>query len=335
MNIEMENLFPDILGHESVKNGLLHAIKTGRLHHALLLSGPSGIGKAMLARAMIQTLWCVHSSIETPARCQNCPQCNRVKNNAHPDLIEIQTDTATLKIDAIRELQRKLAFPPYESQRRFVIIHDIHKMQDAAANSLLKTLEEPDPFTSFILITSQPQRLLSTIISRCQVVRFASFERDVIADYLVRCEDVEPEIAQQTAILAGGSLGKALDLLQGTDQDELVVILDKILSMRSMDDAFATAGTLKGKKDKAEHLLLLLLTYMRDMALLKAAPNAPIVMTHYRQAMMRRLDKVSLKSSERATQIIIDVQEAFLGNVNEVVAWERLLMGLHTVVFDV
>ncbi len=330
----MGDIYAKIIGHDAIKHGLLHAVATKHLHHALLFMGQAGVGKSTMARAFVQSVFCELSTPDSLQCCGICHNCVRIAQNIHPDVITIEPDSATLKIELIRDLQKRLGLAPYESDRRFVIIKDVHKMQDAAANSLLKTLEEPDPFTSFILITSQPQRLLSTIISRCQVVRFASFERDVIADYLVRCEDVEPEIAQQTAILAGGSLGKALDLLQGTDQDELVVILDKILSMRSMDDAFATAGTLKGKKDKAEHLLLLLLTYMRDMALLKAAPNAPIVMTHYRQSMMRRLDKVSLKSIERATQIIVDVQEAFLGNVNEVVAWERLLMGLHTVVFD-
>lgn len=333
MNIEMENLFPDILGHESVKNGLLHAIKTGRLHHALLLSGPSGIGKAMLARAMIQTLWCVHSSIETPARCQNCPQCNRVKNNAHPDLIEIQTDTATLKIDAIRELQRKLAFPPYESQRRFVIIHDIHKMQDAAANCLLKTLEEPEPHTTFFLITSQIQRLLPTITSRCQLIRFAPFEHQTVVQFL-RQQGQSQEMARQIAALADGSLGAALELANEDYQRELLDTFEGILNTQSTLHAFSIAATLKGKKNLSEHLLALLLTYIRDLIVMKTAPNEPIVLEHYRERMTQRLPHTTCQSLQRAATLIQDIQDAFLGNVNELLAWERLVIGMHGVLYN-
>lgn len=330
----MGDVYAKIIGHEAIKRGLAHAVAEKRLHHALLFVGQAGVGKNTLARAFVQSVFCERSSESALECCGSCSNCMRIAQNVHPDVFVVESDSATLKIELIRDMQRRLGLAPFESDKRFVIIRDVHKMQDAAANCLLKTLEEPDPYTTFILITPHLQRLLPTIVSRCQIVRFASFERDVIADYLVQHENVPLNIAQQTAILAAGSIGKAIELSQGEDQTELLEILDDILSMRSMDDAFSMAASLKGKKDKAEHLMLLLLTYVRDLALLKTVPNAPIVLTRYRDAMFRRVDRVSLKSIERVTQNIVNVQEAFLGNVNEALAWERLTMGLHGVVFD-
>lgn len=332
--IDMTDIYADILGHDEIKRGLLHAAALGRLHHAILMTGIAGVGKSLMARAFAQSIFCEQSTKNELKRCLKCANCMRIAQKTHPDVIEIEPEGAALKIDCIRELQKRLGLMPFETDKRFVIIKDVHKMQDAAANCLLKTLEEPDPYTSFILLTSQPQRLLPTIASRCQIVRFAPFDREIIAHYLVQNENIPEDAALQSAILANGSLGQAIDLAQGDYQTELIGLLDDILSMKSSDDALSAAASLKGKKDKADHLLLLLLTYMRDLALLKTSPGTPVVMTRYREAMMRRIDGISFKSIERVINNIMNVQAAFLGNVNETLAWERLTMGLHGIVFN-
>lgn len=325
-------IFHDILGHENVKRGLQHAMRTGRLHHALLLTGPAGIGKAMVGRAFIQAMMCEKSTLNAPVRCGICSSCLRIMNKNHPDVIEIEESAATIKIDTIREIQRGLVSAPFESARRFVMIHDVHKMQDAAANCLLKTLEEPDAYTTFLLVTSQEQRLLSTIISRCQVVRFAAFSLDEVAQFLIQHE-VPKEMAGQIAALSGGSLGAAIDLSNGEYKTEVLGTFEEMIGTSSVMDAFAVAASLKGKKAMAEHLLTLLSMYVRDMMVLKADPKSPVILEHYREHILQRVDKVSDKHLNRAANTIQEVHESFLGNVNELVAWERLLVMMYGVLF--
>ena len=326
------DIFHDILGHDNVKRGLYHAMHMGRLHHALLLTGPSGIGKAMLGRAFIQAMMCEKSSLDHPTRCGQCSTCYRIANKNHPDVIEIEDSAATIKIDVIRDMQRRLISAPFESQRRYVLIHDVHKMQDAAANCLLKTLEEPDPYTTFVLITSQEQRLLSTIISRCQVIRFAAFALEDVAQFLVQHE-VPANMAGQIAALSGGSLGAALDLSNGDYKTEVLGTFEEMIAVSSGLEAFSVASGLKGKKNMSEHLLKLLSMYVRDMMVLKTAPDLPIILEHYRNHMLKRIDKVSPKDLTRAANIVQEIHESFVGNVNELVAWERLLLGMHGVLF--
>ena len=329
----MDALFSEILGHESVKAGLVHAFNTGRMHHAILMTGVAGIGKSMLARAFVQAIMCEQSTPGHLARCLSCRNCTRIAKGIHPDVIEIDEPTATIKIEVIRDLQQRLSFAPYESERRFVIIQDVHKMQDAAANCLLKTLEEPEAHTTFILITSQVQRLLPTIVSRCQVVRFAPFSFDEVAKFL-ESHDVSPESANQTAAMAGGSLGAGLELSSGDYKTEVIEAFEKILHVKSTLDGFEIASDLKGKKAMADPILSLLQIYLRDMLVLKVAPKAPIILKHYQPEMTSRIASVSEKNLHRASLLVQEINEAFLGNVNELVAWERLVLGMHGVLFN-
>ena len=328
----MSELFPDIQGHESVKRGLEHAYLQGHLHHALLFSGLAGIGKALIARAFVQAIMCEQTDENHLVCCGTCQNCRRIDNANHPDFIEIDDPAATIKIDTIRELQRRLCYPPFESARRFVLIQDIHKMQDAAANCLLKTLEEPEEHTTFLLITSQIQKLLPTIVSRCQVIRFAPFSMDEVAEFLTH-HDIPEAMALQLAALSHGSLGNALELSRGDYKTELIETFEDILSPNSTLDAFAIAATLKGKKAMAEHLISLLSMFVRDMAVLKADPNHPIILRHYREQILKRAEKTTEKNLHRALGVIQDVTESFQGNANELLAWERLMLGMHDVLF--
>lgn len=325
-------IFKDILGHESVKSGLIHAAETEHLHHALLFTGPSGIGKTMLANAFVQAMFCEESTDTHLNRCGVCRNCKRIASKIHPDVIDIEDSAATIKIEVIRDLQSRLVYAPFESSRRFVIIHDVHKMQDAAANCFLKTLEEPPAGTTFILLTDQIQRLISTIISRCQIVRFAPFSMQEVASFLMN-RGVSGSESAQIAAMSGGSLGQAVDLSTSDYKTEVLNAFEEMLSTGSMLDAFSTASSLKGKKDKAESLLKLMSIYIRDMLILKSSPQSQIILTPYREKMSARLDKVSEKDLQRAANIVQEVTESFQGNANELLAWERLMLGMHTVIF--
>ncbi|MBR4986107.1 MAG: DNA polymerase III subunit delta' [Proteobacteria bacterium] len=352
----MSDVFSDILGHAHVKAGLLHATRASKLHHALLFTGPSGIGKAMLARAFVQAMFCEHAVPGDLVRCGTCRNCTRVAAGIHPDVLEIDEEylrnayetasnknpsVATIKIEVIRELQKTLMCRPFESPRRFVIIHDVHKMQDAAANCFLKTLEEPPENTSFILLTSQIQGLISTIISRCQVVRFAPFSMDEVSAFLVSHGE-KPEIAEQIAALSDGSFGTAMKLAAGDYKDEILDVFSLVLDTGSVMEAFGTAGRIKDRMSKESrdakfalygHLLKLLSLYVRDVAVLKSSPESPVILRAYRDRMLRRLECTSTKDLMRAADNIQDVYGSIQNNANELVALERLVMGMHGVLF--
>ena len=325
-------MFDDILGHENVKRGLLHATLTQHLHHAFLFIGPEGIGKGMLAKAFVQSWLCEKTTPQHLERCLSCHNCTRIAQQIHPDVIEIIEESASIKIETIRDLQKKLSFPPFEAPHRYVIIHDVHKMQDAAANCLLKTLEEPEPHTTFILLTSQIQRLLPTIVSRCQVVRFAPFSFEDVAKFLMT-QGESPEISEQIAALSGGSLSVALNLCHGDYKKDIIDTFDEILKTNSVLDAFSTAAALKGKKNMADHLLALIQSYLRDMLVLKTSPDSQIVLKSYRKQMTSRLPAISSQEIMRCIQLIQEINESFNGNLNELVVWERLMLGMHGVLF--
>lgn len=328
----MDTLFNDIIGHDNVKNGLLHAAGTGHLHHALLFSGPDGIGKTMLARAFVQTQFCQKSDNNAYNRCLSCHNCSRIAAKVHPDVFEIDETAASIKIEVIRDLQSRLVYAPFESPKRFVLIQDIHKMQEAAANCFLKTLEEPPDDTTFILLTNQIQRIIPTIISRCQNVRFAPFGMNEVTQFLT-ARGVDQNEAAQIAVMSGGSLGYALELSSSDYKNDVIQAFEEMLGTDSVLSAFSVAARLKGKKDKSDALLKLMMIYVRDLLVLKNAAHNAVILTPYRDKMLSRIELVAENDLLRAMGVIQEVTESFQGNVNELLAWERLLVGLHGVLF--
>lgn len=153
---------------------------------SFMFTGIKGSGKRHLAIDVVKNVLCKHS----PA-CNSCEDCIRIDKNSHPDLllIEPQEDDREIKIESIRNLSKSLSFSSAEGGKRVVLIDEAHRMNKNSANALLKTLEEPPKDTSFILLSSNFQRMLPTIISRCEIVRFAPMSREKMASILNIPED--------------------------------------------------------------------------------------------------------------------------------------------------
>ncbi|MFA5624601.1 MAG: DNA polymerase III subunit delta' [Bradymonadales bacterium] len=327
-------LFDDILGHEAIKRGLMHALRKDRVHHALLFMGRSGIGKAMLARAFVQVNFCERSrpADKEWARCKECRHCRRVAEGQHPDFLELKTETASISIDRIRELQQSVAYQPYEASRRMVIIHDAHLMQIAAANALLKTLEEPTTRTSFILITDQEQRLLPTIISRCQILRFAPFSQVEVQEFLTQ-RGCAREKAQAIAALSLGSLSDAIELSEGSHSERILERFDDITNLSHALDCFALADTISKDKEIHSQLLLLLTAYLRDLLILQNDENATLSLEHQRQSLLKRARHTESSHIHRCMLLCDEIHAALLGNANALLSFERLFLGLRHVFF--
>lgn len=202
-------LWNEIVGHADNINKLKAMLAVQRVPHALLFAGPDGVGKAAAAKVFAASLLC-SGSAEKP--CGSCQSCRQISTNSHPDLLLARPAGASIKIDQVRELQREAALAPYYGERRVIIIEGAECMTTQAANSLLKTLEEPVGNLVFILVSNARQQLLDTIISRCRVLNFSPLPYQILSQALSARGFAERQ-AEAAARLSGGRMGNALALL--------------------------------------------------------------------------------------------------------------------------
>jgi DNA polymerase-3 subunit delta' len=226
-----------VIGHEWALEQLTHSIKAGTDAHAYLLSGVHGLGKSLIALRLAQALNCETGAGEP---CRTCRACRRIERGSHPDVrlagmatqaAGVKADEAArqkeLKIATVREWQRDISLRPYEGRRRVLILHDAERLSEEASNAMLKTLEEPPPYATLILVSNSVD-LLPTIVSRCRVLRLRPLPRAQVAAAL-EARGVEPADAALIAAWSGGRIGLALGQVEQPDEiarrDEQVAAL--------------------------------------------------------------------------------------------------------------
>ncbi|HYR02031.1 MAG TPA: DNA polymerase III subunit delta', partial [Syntrophobacteria bacterium] len=193
--------FSEIIGQNRVIRLVRQALRHGRLPHALLFAGLDGVGKRRTALALARVLNCEGAS--SGDSCDRCLSCRKMASGNHPDLLLVEREGQFIRIDRIRDLQRRLRFRPLEGRKRVILIHEAETMRTEAANALLKILEEPPPDNLFILTAPDSTALLPTIASRCLCLRFQPLTRAAIAAHLTEVHAVPPDRADLVAALAG------------------------------------------------------------------------------------------------------------------------------------
>lgn len=221
-------LFSQILGQERAKRFLKQVIARDKIPHAYLFTGIPGIGKTSMAMALTMALNC-DSPVDGDG-CGRCPSCRKIMRGNFPDFLSIKIlpDKKNILIDQIRELNRELGFAPF-AKYRVCVIHQAETMTDEAANSFLKTLEEPPPGNILILNAKEPRDLLPTIVSRCQRVAFQPLPIKDMVNWFVKEKDLDAEKAEMLARISAGSLGRALKLCGGNFLDKRQEWLSRLI----------------------------------------------------------------------------------------------------------
>jgi DNA polymerase III subunit delta' len=303
----------DVRGHERVRGILARALERDRLPPALLLSGPEGVGKKMVALAVAQAALCERAPVAEA--CGECRHCRRIAVAAsaerlseqrqeadrhpdedvfrnfrlHPDLVLAEgwwlTRTGRprsepeIRVDQVRDLIREVSGTPYEARRRVFVVDDAHSMNEAAQNALLKSLEEPPPRSHLVLVTASPLGLRQTIRSRCQVLSFGPLPRETVAAFLRERSGLDDAEALLRAGLAGGSLGGAAAFESQAYREAREGLLS-LLERSADQDAVSrmeAAETLEQADDPAL-LLTTLRSLLRDVAAARAgAATASLV----------------------------------------------------------
>jgi len=201
----------DWIGHGTLQESLQNAMMAGRLAHACIFDGTAGIGKSTMARWAAAWLFC-ESEGERP--CGHCSACVKLDSDNHPDLLVICPEENSIKNHQVEAFQEYLQVKPYLASGKVIIMEDADTMTVSAQNRLLKVLEEPPAGTHIFLITTRFNRLVPTILSRCQILRFGDLNPAGIASYLTNHYNIDRPRAEHLAHRSGGSLGRALALMQ-------------------------------------------------------------------------------------------------------------------------
>ena len=287
--------FDDLVGQSHVSQTLKNAVAQNRLAHAYLFVGPRGIGKTSTARILAKALNCVNGPTVTP--CGVCDNCREITAGNSLDVIEID-GASNNSVEDVRELRDNVRYAPAKGRYKIYLIDEVHMLSSAAFNALLKTLEEPPPHVKFIFATTEPQKVLPTILSRCQRFDLHRIPANLIAQHLQFIADKEKfslERAAAHAIARGaeGGLRDAESMLDQlvafcgdpiseadvlkvfgfTSQQTVANFTDKILRSATADAVQLLHEQCEAGKDMMR-LMADLISYLRDLLVFKVKPNA-------------------------------------------------------------
>jgi DNA polymerase-3 subunit delta' len=214
----------DILGHAWAADMLQRHIATGGLRHAYLFTGPRGVGRRTVALRFAQAVNCTNPPLPGVS-CGECRACRQIEHMQQADLTLVQSEAegASLKVDQVRDLQRVLSLAPYESAYRVAMLLRFEEATEGAQNALLKTLEEPNPKVLLLMTADDPDNLLPTIVSRCELLRLRPMKLDQLEQTVVERKSLEQEKARLIAHVAGGRAGYAFRL---AEDEELWAVRD-------------------------------------------------------------------------------------------------------------
>jgi DNA polymerase III subunit delta' len=323
--------FDDFLGNAPVCRAIRRQLTDGQFPNSVLFSGIQGIGKWTLAQSVAKALNC--GTLRNDF-CDDCSSCRRISENAHPDVRNIAPDGQFIKIDQMRDLSREAFFKPFEGRKQVFVIDEAERLRDEAANSILKTLEEPPDTSILILVTSRPNDLLPTIRSRCQNFRFAPLTPPDLEQQLERQTQYSLEERRLIARISAGSLGKALtiDLVEyRLEREEMLSLLQACCRNFLYSTAAKAAASWldRRKADAFERKTQILFSLLRDLHLLKSVPDfAAITHLDLRSKLCELASHFSLERLASAARALDHIEAGARRNLNRSLAVDQLIFRL-------
>jgi len=331
--------FEDILDQDTAKGILINSIQSGRLAHSYLFTGPHGVGKIMMAKALAASLNCPNSS--GVDGCGRCVICRQIEQGGYPEFLIVAPEGNNIKIDQIRELQSRLCFAPAIGRFRIVIVDMAESMTEEASNSFLKTLEEPPQNNILILNAEEADDLLPTIVSRCQKIPFRPLGVQVIAGFLEREKGVDGERAAVIAKISEGSLGKAISMLEEgflETRDQWLRILGQCFDQpkgelletaSKLVSSLKTKGRGKYKIGGLTDLLALWATWYRDLMVLKQGGGEELVINQdFRRTLKKVTRRYNIKSLVAILSLLDQAQRDLRRWHNPLLVMERTILGI-------
>ena len=259
----------DIIGHAQIISNLRIMLKTEHLPHALLFFGMEGIGKALTAKTLAMALLC--DAENRP--CGKCPSCQSFVKGIHPDFFLLEPEGKTvkmIKIEQIRQMQADISRSPYLADKLVVVIDGADKINETAANALLKTLEEPVGNIFFILAANNKEKVLATILSRCVNIYFSLLDNESVNNILQK-KEIAVHDAAKLADLSGGSIKQALTLYENNgleNRDMAFKFLTDVFIYSDENIWQTTENLLKFKREQLNEWIFYLQMFWRDMIIL-------------------------------------------------------------------
>jgi DNA polymerase-3 subunit delta' len=321
----------NLIGHEWAVDMLKRHVAEGTTRHAYLFAGPAGVGRRTLALRFAQALNC-----QTPSGpgipCGECRNCKQIAAMQHPDLNVIQADAegSTMKVDQIREARRLLTLKPYAANYRVTLFLRFHEANDSASNALLKTLEEAPSYAVLILTADNAEQLLPTIVSRCEVLRLRPLKIEEVQRALEE-KGYETNQAKLIAHISGGRFGYARGLLESesllAEREERLNDLQSLISA-SRVEKFSYADKLSKDKDSMRRVILIWLSYWRDVMLRTAQARTPLVNVDRNMEIEDMAHRMDLSAARLVVNELEGTLEKMEKNVNPRLLAEVLLLDL-------
>ena len=320
-------MFKDIKGQTQAIKILQREIGTSSISGAYLFTGPAGVGKTLAALTFAKTLNCKEEKMDS---CDECSSCRKIEHHNHPDVRTIVPENDSIKIEQIRNLKREISYKLYEGRKKVWIIEEADKFGLAAANSILKILEEPPPQTVLILISQTKEGLLPTILSRCEVIRFFPLPLQEIEKIIAQRLPQDSDKIHILARLAQGRVEEALCLIKEENtlkmREELLNTLRKNMNLEEIFRLAAQWGSYKGKE--LQRLFDIILFWFRDILILGQGGEKWLINDDKVEELAREKDKYCVKEIKRIMESIEKARYYLRSNVNQKLVLESLWLNL-------